>query len=165
MNTDSAAAFFGSCALSGQPKQGASHMNSLVSRNSLLDDFFRDFTPGYFVKPLHGDNLPAQIKVDVKEVEGGYTVNAEIPGVNKDDIHVGIDGNVITLRAEVKQEDKKTEGEKVLRSERYYGAVSRSFQLPAEIDPSAAKAKYENGVLALTLPRKSGPSVKRLTVE
>ena len=84
-----------------------------------------------------GANLPAQIKVDVKEVEGGYTVNAEIPGVNKDDIHVGIDGNVITLRAEVKQEDKKTEGEKVLRSERYYGAVSRSFQLPAEIDPSA----------------------------
>ncbi|MFO1344241.1 MAG: Hsp20/alpha crystallin family protein [Burkholderiales bacterium] len=140
-------------------------MNSLVSRNSLLDDFFRDFSPGYFIKPLHGDNLPAQIKVDVKEVEGGYAVNAEIPGVSKDDIHVGIDGNVITLRAEVKQEDKKTEGEKVLRSERYYGAVSRSFQLPAEIDAGAAKAKYENGVLALTLPKKVGASVKRLTVE
>ncbi|MBS0314720.1 MAG: Hsp20 family protein [Burkholderiales bacterium] len=140
-------------------------MNSLMARNSLFDDIFRDFTPGYFIKPLHGDALPAQVKVDVKEIDSGYVVNAELPGVNKDDIHVGIDGNVVTLRAEVKQEDKKTEGEKVLRSERYYGAVSRSFQLPVEIDAAAAKAKYDNGVLSLTLPKKSGPGVQRLAIE
>ncbi len=140
-------------------------MNSLIARNSLFDELFKDFTPGYFVKPLHGDALPAQIKVDVKEVEGAYTVNAEMPGVSKDEIHVGIDGNVVTLRAEVKQEDTKTEGEKVLRSERYYGSVSRSFQLPTEIDASQAKAKYDNGVLALTLPKKTASSSKRLTVE
>ena len=140
-------------------------MNSLMARNSLFDDIFRDFTPGYFIKPLHGDALPAQVKVDVKEIDSGYVVNAELPGVNKDDIHVGIDGNVVTLRAEVKQEDTKTEGEKVLRSERYYGSVSRSFQLPTEIDASQAKAKYDNGVLALTLPKKTASSSKRLTVE
>jgi len=140
-------------------------MNSLVSRNSLFDELFKDFAPGYFIKPLHGDAMPAQIKVDLKESDNGYTVNAEIPGVSKDEIHVGIDGNVVTLRAEVKQEDSKTEGEKVLRSERYYGAVSRSFQLPVDIDAAQARAKYESGVLTLSLPKKTGQSSKRLTVE
>lgn len=140
-------------------------MNSLVSRNSLFDELFKDFAPGYFIKPLHGDSMPAQIKVDLKESDNGYTVNAEIPGVSKDEIHVGIDGNVVTLRAEVKQEDSKTEGEKVLRSERYYGAVSRSFQLPVDIDAAQARAKYESGVLTLSLPKKTGQSSKRLTVE
>ena len=140
-------------------------MNSLVTRNSLFDELFKDFAPGYFIKPLHGDAMPAQIKVDLKESDNGYTVNAEIPGVSKDEIHVGIDGNVVTLRAEVKQEDSKTEDEKVLRSERYYGAVSRSFQLPVDIDAAQAKAKYESGVLTLSLPKKTGQSSKRLTVE
>lgn len=140
-------------------------MNSLVTRNSLFDELFKDFAPGYFVKPLHGDAMPAQIKVDLKESDNSYTVNAEIPGVSKDEIHVGIDGNIITLRAEIKQQDSKTEGEKVLRTERYYGAVTRSFQLPVDIDAGQAKAKYDSGVLTLTLPKKLGQSSKRLTVE
>jgi HSP20 family protein len=140
-------------------------MNSLVNRNSLFDELFKDFAPGYFIKPLHGDAMPAQIKVDLKESDNAYTVNAEIPGVSKDEIHVGIDGNVVTLRAEVKQQDSKTEGEKVLRSERYYGAVSRSFQLPVDIDAAQARAKYDSGVLTLSLPKKTGQSSKRLTVE
>lgn len=140
-------------------------MNSLVARNSLFDELFRDFAPGYFIKPLHGDAMPAQIKVDLRETDGAYTVNAEIPGVSKDEIHVGIDGNVVTLRAEIKQQDSKTEGEKVLRSERYYGAVTRSFQLPVDIDPAQARAKYDSGVLTLTLPKKAAQSSKRLAVE
>lgn len=140
-------------------------MNSLVTRNSLFDELVRDFAPGYFIKPLHGDPMPAQIKVDLKESDGAYIVHAEIPGVSKDEIHVGIDGNLVTLRAEVKQQDSKTEGEKVLRSERYYGAVTRSFQLPVDIDSTQAKAKYESGVLTLTLPKKTVQSSKRLTVE
>ena len=142
-------------------------MNSLISRGSLFDDFFRDMAPGFYVKPLHGDPLPAaaSIKVDVKETDKAYTVNAEVPGVNKEDIHVSVDGNVVMLRAEVKQQDAQTKDEKVLRSERYYGAVSRSFQLPADIDQSAAKAKYDNGVLTLTLPKKLGVSSQRLAID
>ncbi len=132
---------------------------------SLFDEFFRDFSPGFFVKPLHGDPLPSRIAVEVSENEQAYTVQAELPGVNKDDIHIDIDGNVVTMRAEIKQEDRKTEGDKVLRSERYYGAVSRSFQLPMEIDSGAAKAKYENGILHVTLPKKIVSTAKRLTVE
>lgn len=142
-------------------------MNSLVSRGSLFDDFFRDIAPGFYVRPLHGDSLPApsQIKVDVKETEGGYTVQAEVPGVPKEDIHVSVEGNVVSLRAEVRQLDQKTEGEKVLRSERYYGSVARSFQLPADIDAAQAKAKYDNGVLTLTLPKKLNNAAQRLNIE
>ena len=79
-------------------------MNSLVTRGSLFDDFFKDIAPGFYVRPLHGDGVPSpsQIKVDVKETDGGYTVQAEVPGVPKEDIHVSIDGNVVSLRAEVR---------------------------------------------------------------
>ena len=140
--------------------------NQLV-RSRLFDDFFNDFAPGFFVKPLHGDPLPtaAQIKIDVKEADDAYTVQAEVPGVAKEDIHVSIDGSVVTLRAEIKQQDSQASGDKLLRSERYYGAVARSFQLPQEIDQANAKAKYDNGVLTLALPKKQASGSQRLTIE
>ncbi|MBI2749427.1 MAG: Hsp20/alpha crystallin family protein [Burkholderiales bacterium] len=142
-------------------------MNALINRGNFLDDFFRDVAPGFYVKPLHGDALPnpAQIKVDVKESDAAYTVHAEVPGVAKEDIHVSLDGNLVTLRAEVKQQDTQTKDEKLLRSERYFGAVSRSFQLPMDIDQTAAKAKYDNGVLTLTLPKKTGNKAQRLVID
>ena len=143
-------------------------MNALINRGSLFDDFFRDIAPGFYIKPLHGDPLPtpSQIKVDVKENADAFTVHAEIPGVPKEDIDVSIDDNVIALRAEIKQQDSTHPGEKVLRSERYYGSVARSFQLPADIDAAQAKARYDNGVLTLTLPKKkAAPSTQRLTIE
>jgi HSP20 family protein len=131
---------------------------------SLFDDFFRDVAPGYFIKPLHGDPLPAQIKVDVKENGDAYTVQAEIPGVGKEDIHVGVEGGVVTISAEVKQHDERKD-DKVLRSERYFGSVSRSFQLPQEVDSAACTAKYENGVLILTLPKRTQAQTKRISVD
>lgn len=142
-------------------------MSSLIRRSNLLDDFFRDVAPGFYVKPLHGDPLPGpeQIKIDVKESDKAYTVHAEVPGVAKEDIHVSLDGNMVTLQAEVKQQDQQTKDEKVLRSERYFGSVARSFQLPQDVDQSQAKAKYENGVLTLTLPKKTGGNAQRLTIE
>lgn len=142
-------------------------MNSLVTRGSLFDDFFKDIAPGFYVRPLHGEGVPSpsQIKVDVKETDGGYTVQAEVPGVPKEDIQVSIDGNVVSLRAEVRQHDQKKDGEKLLRSERYYGAVARSFQLPVEVDAAQARARYDNGVLVLTLPKKQGNKTQRLAIE
>lgn len=140
-------------------------MNHLIPRGGLFDDFFKDMAPGYFVRPLHGDPLPQSIKVDVKENGGSYVVEAEVPGVDKEDIHVTIDGNIVTLRAEVKQMDAQTSDEKLLRSERYYGSVARSFQLPVDIDEDAAKARYDNGVLTLTLPKKRGKTGQRLSIE
>ncbi|MFN3492927.1 MAG: Hsp20/alpha crystallin family protein [Hydrogenophaga sp.] len=140
-------------------------MNNLIARRSLFDDFFKEMSPAFYVKPLHGEGLPAQIRVDVKETPNAYTLEAEIPGVAKEDIHVNVEGNVVSLRAEVKQFDRQTDGEKVLRSERYFGSVSRSFQMPADIDNSGARAKYENGVLQLVLPKKSASVGQRLTIE
>ncbi len=144
-------------------------MNALVGRGGLFDEFFKDINPGFYVRPLHGDPLPTpgQMKVDVKESEAAYTVCAEVPGVPKEDIHVSVEGNVVSLRAEVRQQDQQTEGggEKVLRSERYFGAVSRSFQLPSDIDAGQCKAKYDNGVLTLTLPKKQGGNAQRLAIE
>ncbi len=142
-------------------------MASQIARGSLFDDIFKEFAPGYFIKPLHGDPLPsaAQIKIDVKETDSAYVVQAEVPGVAKEDIHVSIDGSVVTLRAEIKQSDSQSEGEKVLRSERYYGAVSRSFQLAQDIDQTTSKAKYDAGVLILTLNKKQSNSPQRLAID
>lgn len=142
-------------------------MNALIHRGQLFDDFFRDIAPGFYVKPLHGDPLPTpeKIKVDVKETDAAYSVLAEVPGVAKEDIHVSLDGNVVTLRAEVKQQDSETRDEKVLRSERYYGAVSRSFQLPMEIDQAQSRARYDHGVLTLTLPKKLTGGSQRLVID
>ncbi len=142
-------------------------MNSLISRGSLFDDFFRDVAPGFYIKPLHGDGLPSpsQIRMDVKESDDAYTVSAEVPGVRKEDIDITVEGGLVTLRAEVKQEDTQTQGDKLLRSERYYGAVSRGIQLPQDVDESQAKARYDNGVLVLTLPKKQGRSAQRLRIE
>lgn len=142
-------------------------MNSLMTRGSLFDDFFKDVAPGFFVKPLHGDPLPSasQIRIDVKESDKDFTVQADMPGVSKEDIHVSVEGSIVTLRAEIRQQDRQTEGEKVLRTERYYGEVSRSFQLPSDIDEANAKARYDNGVLCLTLPKKISSAPQRLTVE
>lgn len=142
-------------------------MNALVGRGGLFDDFFKEMSPGFYVRPLHGDPLPApsQIRIDVKENGQAYTVQAELPGVPKEDIHVSIDGNVVSLRAEITQKDEQTKDDKVLRSERYFGAVERSFQLPVEIEASQSKAKYEDGVLTLTLPKKLGGQAQRLAID
>ena len=142
-------------------------MNSLITRGSLFDDLFRDMSPGFYVKPLHGEPLPGpgQIKMDVKENDNSYTVSAEMPGVRKEDIHVTIEGGMVMVRAEIKQQDVQTKDEKVLRSERYFGSVSRGISLPQDVDQSQAKAKYDNGVLTLTLPKKQGGGTQKLRIE
>lgn len=105
-----------------------------------------------------------QIKMDVSEADGAYTVKAEIPGVKKEDIHVTIDRNQVCISAEVKQEKEVKEGEKMVRCERSYGKAMRSFCLDQEVDQDAAKAKYADGVLELNLPKKNVAAQKELTV-
>jgi HSP20 family protein len=128
------------------------------------NDPFDEVFKGFF-RPIRLENpQPAQIKMDVKEDEKSYAVHAEIPGVKKEDIQVTIDGNQVSISTEVKQEKEVKDGEKVLRSERYYGKVARSFALASEIDEAAAQAKYDNGVLELVLPKKTVAPSKRLTI-
>jgi HSP20 family protein len=106
-----------------------------------------------------------QIKMDVAEDDKTYRVTAEIPGVNKEDIKISIDGRQVSITAEVKREEEEKKGETVIRSERYYGNQYRSFTLQNDIDESRADAKYENGVLELTLPKKEPATAKRVTVK
>jgi HSP20 family protein len=136
-----------------------------LTRYSPVDDAFDDLFRGFFMRPVRMEGVPEmQIKMDVKEDDKGYTVHAEIPGVKKDDIHVTIDGNQIAISAEVKNEKEVKEGEKVLRSERYYGKVSRAFTLGQDVDDATAQAKYSDGVLELTLPKKAVAKSKRLSI-
>jgi HSP20 family protein len=141
-----------------------SSLSPFVSRG-LFDELFRDLNPGYFIKPLHGDALPAQIKVDVKENPNEFIVEAEIPGAGKENIHVNIEGSVVTIRAEISQVDTQNKDDKILRSERYYGEVSRSFQLPVDIDEASSKARYDNGVLTLNLLKRQKQGGQRMAIE
>ncbi|KAF0206059.1 MAG: HSP20 family [Gallionellaceae bacterium] len=127
-----------------------------------MDDVFNRFMMRPFSRKTM--EIGPQIKMDVKEADGKYMVKADIPGVNKNDIHVTVDGNMVSISAEVKQEKEEKEGERVIRSERSYGMASRSFTLADEVDQSKVEAKYNNGVLELTLPKKPGSSSQKITI-
>ncbi len=137
-----------------------------ILRYSPADDAFDDLFRGFFMRPVRFEGQPdVQIKMDVSEDDKAYTVHAEIPGVKKEDIHVTIDGNQVAISAEVRNEKEVKEGEKLLRSERYYGKVSRAFTLGQDVDEAAAQAKYNDGVLELRLPKQAAAKAKRLAVE
>lgn len=137
----------------------------------LFDPFFADPFENAFkgmFRPLRVEmeEGPQIVKVDVEEQGNEYIVRAEIPGVKKEDINVQVEGNTISITGEVKHEkDVKSNGGKVLRSERYYGSVGRTFTVASDLDQAQAKAKYENGVLELTVPKKTGTAAKRISVQ
>lgn len=127
-----------------------------------IDDLFR----GFFMRPVRFEGQQdIQIKVEVSEDHKAYTVHAEIPGVKKEDIRVTVDGNQVAISAEVKNEKEVKEGSKVLRSERCYGTVSRSFALGQEVDDSAVVAKYVDGVLELNLPKRAIEKAKQISIQ
>ncbi len=133
--------------------------------NELVDDLFK----GFLVRPVayeggRGEVLP-RARVDVAEKSGAYVVTAELPGVKKDDIHVSVDGAAVTLEAEVKREREAAQDERVLHTERVYGKVSRSFTLPQEVDEAKVEAKFRDGILELTLPRKQAAARKQISIQ
>ena len=135
-----------------------------------FDDAFDDLLRGFFVRPVGFEGTqkqaaPAQFRVEVTEGEQAYTIRAEIPGVKKEDINISIDGDQIAISAEVKNEKDAKEGERVLRSERYYGKVYRAFALGQAVDDTAAAAKYQDGILELTLPKKAAAQAKRIEIQ
>lgn len=126
-----------------------------------LDDLFR----GFFVRPLAFENpaLP-QFRVDISENENAYRVKADLPGVKKDDIAVTVEGDTVTVSAEVRTEKEARNGERVLRTERYAGKLARSFSLGQDVDEAGAEARFADGVLELVLPKKAAATRKRLTI-
>ena len=126
-----------------------------------LDDAFK----GLFVRPLRFDvGQQMQIKMDVTKAENAYTVKAEMPGVKKDDIHLSVEGSQVTISGEARKESEEKKGEEVIRSERYYGKISRSFTLPNDVDEAKVVAKYADGVLNLTLPMKGKSAGRKIAI-
>jgi len=131
--------------------------------NELVDDLFK----GFLVRPMAFEGraeLP-RMKVEVAEKNGAYIVTAELPGVKKEEIGIAIDGAQVTLTAEVKREKEVSEDERVLHSERTFGKVSRSFALPQELDEAKAEAKFRDGVLELTLPKKAAAQRRQISIQ
>ena len=137
-----------------------------------FDEAFDDLLRGFFVRPVSFDGNQGQaqgqvghFRVDVSESEKEYTIRAEIPGVKKDDINITIDADQIAISAEVKNEKEVRDGERLLRSERHYGKVYRAFQLGQPVEEEGASAKYADGILELTLPKKAAQSAKRISIQ
>ena len=137
-----------------------------ILRYSPTENAFDDLFRGFFMRPVRFEGQQdIQIRLDVSEDEKAYSVHAEIPGVRKEDIHVNIDGNQVAISAEVKNEKEVKEGERVLRSERYFGKVSRTFVLDQDVDEETAQAKYTDGVLELRLPKRSSAKSKSIAIQ
>ncbi len=143
-----------------------------MSNLRLLDPMFSDSFDNAmrrFFAPMAFDVEPApllKMRVDVTENDKAYEVKADIPGVKKDDINVRIDGNVVQIDAEAHGEkDTKGNGDKVLRSERYQGSISRTFSLASDIDEGKVAAHYADGVLSLTLPKKTASSARKIAIQ
>ena len=117
------------------------------------------------MRPLHGDALKLDFNVDIKELKDAYQIQAELPGVKKEDIHVTVDSGILTIAAEMKQHDSQEKEGQIIRSERYYGSVSRSLQLPQEIDSERTEAKYENGILSLHLGKLTSTKSSRIPIK
>ncbi|HEX5698865.1 MAG TPA: Hsp20/alpha crystallin family protein [Rhodoferax sp.] len=141
-------------------------MNNLSVLDTSMKDPFESVFRG-FLAPMriigNGDEL--DIKLDVVEKDDAFKVQADLPGVKKEDINVRIDGNRVHIDAEARREKDVKEKGKVVRSERYYGTVSRVFTLSQDVDDAKAVAKYENGVLTLDLPKKAGAAAKKLAIQ
>ena len=137
-----------------------------ILRYNPVDDAFDDLFRGFLMRPVRYDAPQTpQIKVDVSEDDKAFLVHAEIPGVRKEDIKVNIEGNQVAISAEIKKEKEIKDGEKVLRSERYFGQVSRAFSLAQDVDDATAEASYKDGVLVLTLPKRASTSSRTLAIK
>jgi HSP20 family protein len=138
-----------------------------ITRFNPLEDAFENLfrgVPVWLSGPETRAAAPTQFRMDVSENDKEYQVRADLPGVKKEDISITISGNEVAVSAEVKQEKDVEKGETMLRSERYYGKIQRAFALAQEVDEATAQAKYNDGVLELTLPKKTVAAAKRLRV-
>ena len=138
-----------------------------ITRYDPFNELVDDLCKGFLVRPMAFEGraeLP-RMKVEVAEKNGAYVVTAELPGARKEDIDVAIDGAQVTLTAEVKREKEVSRDERVLHTERSFGKVSRSFALPQELDEAKAEAKFRDGVLELTLPKKAAAQRKQVTIQ
>ena len=148
-------------------------MNQLALRRgdpfgSLVDDFFSDFfqRSGFpsFLPAVSGDSTVGPARIDVIDKGDKYEIKVDLPGVGKDDISVSVEGARVAIQAETRKERETKDGERVLHSERTVTSYARNFELPAEVTEDGADARFENGVLTLTLPKRAPQASRKLTI-
>ena len=127
----------------------------------VFNDFDRDFFRG-FGRPehmLYGKNADRMMKTDVRETEEGYEVDVDLPGFKKEEIHLDLQNGYLTISTEKTLENKEEQKGKVIRQERYSGAMQRSFYVGKHVTEEDIQAKYEDGVLSISVPKKEAPKV------
>ena len=131
---------------------------------SMFEDMMAPFVGGTGLSQWQGEGV-ASPRLNVTESDNAFEIQAEMPGVNKEDVKVAIENQRVTIEGECKREDEQREGENVVYSERAVHKFMRSFTLPGDVDENAAQARLENGVLKLTLPKKQGAAPTKLTIQ
>ena len=128
---------------------------NLIPRNSLFDfdNFFENLWGGRLPESALGKGAFSP-RIDVRDKNDHYEISAELPGVDKDNIHVTLDNGVLTIEAETHQEDKEEKEGKIIRQERRYGKFMRSFNL-GDVKETEINANFKDGVLTLTAPKRS----------
>ena len=133
-----------------------------IFRESLFDDFFEDFARP--MRRIGGlTQMPSGgMRTDVKERDGGYELHIELPGYKKEDVKAELKDGYLTINATTKQENNETnETEKYIRRERFYGSCSRCFFVGETVEQEDIKAKFEDGILKVFVPKKENkPSVE-----
>ncbi len=151
----------------------STYLPTLFGENlmDVFDDFDRSFFRS-FPQPdraLYGKNAGRMMKTDVRELDNGYEVDVDLPGLKKDEIKLELNNGYLTIRTEKDLEKKEENKEgKVLRRERYSGTMQRSFYVGSHVREEDVKASYENGVLHLQIPKKEAvqaPEKKQIMIE
>ena len=131
---------------------------------NMFEEMFAPFTHGGALSqwPAEGTVSP---RLNVSETDKAFEVQAELPGVKKEDVKVAVEHQRVTIEGETKREQEQREGENVLYTERSASKFMRSFMLPVEVDEASAEARMENGILTLTLPKKQGSEATRISIQ
>jgi HSP20 family protein len=136
-----------------------------TARENVFADPFEDLVRGFLFRPPSSERAnAARFRMDVSENEIAYRVRADLPGVRKEDIAVNVEGDTVTISAEVRADEDARSADRALRSERYVGKLERSFSLAQTIEEGGAEARYVDGVLELLLPKKVVTARKRIVV-
>ena len=141
-------------------------MPSIFGEN-LFDDWMDSFEAEFFGRknPRYGKHAKNMMKTDVRETDGTYEVDIDLPGFKKEDISVSFENGYLTVSTNktLDRDDKDKDG-KYIRQERYAGSMSRSFFIGKNIPKEDIKAKYEDGVLRLSVPKKDIKVIENNTI-
>ena len=133
---------------------------SIFGESLFNDDWMDDFCFPDVDKALYGKNAQKVMKTDVRETDSGYEVDVDLPGFKKDEITAKLDNGYLTISATkgLDKENNKENG-KYIRRERYVGSMSRSFYVGEDVTQEDIKAKFEDGILKLSIPKKDKKAV------